>query len=785
MQLDYTDEQKEIKAELGRFLRQNCSSDVVRRVLEGDEPDFDRGLWRGLGKLGWLSSAIPQDYGGLGLSQVVLCAVAEEIGRALAPVPTSSSIFLAAEALLRFGDAQQKKQRLPQLATGEKIATFALWEGPGALRPQIAAHVQAGRLDGVKVPVSDGMIADWAVVVVVPNPTSNSCLYLVDLDQPAIDRQRLSSLESGRPFAQLTFRSALAEPLVAATGPQAIDALLERAAILAAFEQIGGATRALENAVAFAKERYAFGRPIGSFQAIKHKLANVYMQVELARSNAYYAAWALDSCADDVAIASCVARISATRAFELAARELVHVHGGIGMTRESDCHLFYRRSRQLAGGLGGVDDWRNRLIDLLTIPPPKASASPKIVADSTDDGGFRQEARDWLASNAPRFASNGHAKAAEAKAAACAWQAHKADAGFAAFTWPMELGGRGSGQYQQVVFAEEESKYPVPPDLAHGGIDVVMTTLMRFGHSAQYKPFLDSTRRGDTIWTILFSEPSAGSDVSAARLSAMRDGDDWILNGQKTWCSGASNADWGFLLARTDAAQPKHRGLSCFILDMHSPGINVQPIRFIEGEMHEFAEVFLADVRVANDQLIGEQGDGWRIFLSTLAIDRFGASAQKEISGVNFDWIFNLARNLPGAAGPRIDEGAVRQRLANYYADIRGVENLRSRHLGDLARGVDPGPQTAIGKLILATGLQEMAASAMDMLGPLGIASGNSSFPQLDALQAGYFTGAALRIGAGTDEIIRNIIGERVLGLPSEPQNDRNTPFNQLARSGS
>jgi alkylation response protein AidB-like acyl-CoA dehydrogenase len=400
--------------------------------------------------------------------------------------------------------------------------------------------------------------------------------------------------------------------------------------------------------------------------------------------------------------------------------------------------------------------------------------------DSAEDAAFRGQIRQWLAANAPRYAPAGNLANALDPLSVRRWQAAKAEGGYAAFTWPKEFGGRGETLYQLLLFTDEERKFDLPADLPHGGIDLVMTSLMQFGRPEQYERFLEPTRRGDVIWSMLFSEPSAGSDVSAARLKAERLGDDWILNGQKTWTSWSVHSDWAMTIARTNPTLPKHKGLSCFIIDMRTPGLDVRPIRFLEGESHGFDEVFFTDVRVPHSQMIGNEGDGWKIFLTTLAVDRFTASSHLEISGSNFWPIFRLAQRAAGASSARISERDVRQRLADYYVDVLGTDNLRARHLTMLSRSKELGPETAIGKLILSNRLQEMAAFAMDLMGPAGAASSVSGQTELASIQEHYFTSASYRIGAGTDEIIRNSIAERVLGLPPEHRTDKDVPFNQL-----
>jgi alkylation response protein AidB-like acyl-CoA dehydrogenase len=272
---------------------------------------------------------------------------------------------MAAEAIMLAGHADQQRALLPALATGETIFCVALAEGPGNPHPRlIHAEVRGGRLTGGKWPVADGMIAQQAVVVARDGDGAPG-LFLVDLAGPGVTRTALASLDPTRGQARIDFASAPAEPLPAARGWAAVEALLERSAVPIAFEQIGGARACLEMAKDFAMERHAFGRPIASFQAIKHKLVDIYVANELARSNAYYAAWALQSDAPDLATAAAAARVSATEAFHLASKENIQVHGGMGFTWAADCHLYYRRSKLLGLAVGGLPWWKDRLVSRL------------------------------------------------------------------------------------------------------------------------------------------------------------------------------------------------------------------------------------------------------------------------------------------------------------------------------------------------------------------------------------------------------------------------------------
>jgi len=362
MDFDYTDDQKFLKSEARRFLEGNCGIGVVRGVLNDPARSYDEALWKAVAGQGWLGAAIPEAHGGLGLGHIELAAIAEELGRALAPIPFASTVYFLAEAILLAGSDAQKTEWLPKIAAGEVIGCFATNERPGALtEAQIQARVEGGKLTGVKIPVTDGDIAD--VAVVLAKEGGRSSLFLVNLHDAAVARETLETLDPTRSVAKLTFSGVPAERLGdAGEGLALAEQVLNRAAVLLAFEQVGAADRALEMAKSYALERYAFGRPIGSYQAIKHKLADIYIKNVLARSNAYYGAWALESGAAELPLAAAAARVSACEALWFAAKENVQTHGGMGYTWEVDCHLFYRRAQQLGLVAGGAKAWKERLV---------------------------------------------------------------------------------------------------------------------------------------------------------------------------------------------------------------------------------------------------------------------------------------------------------------------------------------------------------------------------------------------------------------------------------------
>ena len=362
MNLEFSEEQQFIRDQAANFLRDNCTTDIVREILEGDEL-YSRPLWQAIVDLGWTAMAIPEAYGGLGLGYLELCVIAEELGRVLAPVPFSSSVYLATEALKLCASEQQKQDYLPRLATGQCIGTLATVEGPGLL--DVAASVSDGKLSGTKWPVPDGASADIAVVA-AKRPQGDVGLYLVDLHSDTVEREQLESMDPSRPQAKLRFNATPVTELAEySDGLQALNQLLDQAAVLFAFEQIGGAQAAMNTGMEYTKNRYAFGRQVASFQAIKHKFADMFVALELAKSNAYYGAWALSSGTPELALAAATARVSATDAYYLISKENIQAHGGMGFTWEFNCHLYYRRAQLLSSVIGARPQWSENLASAL------------------------------------------------------------------------------------------------------------------------------------------------------------------------------------------------------------------------------------------------------------------------------------------------------------------------------------------------------------------------------------------------------------------------------------
>jgi alkylation response protein AidB-like acyl-CoA dehydrogenase len=405
--------------------------------------------------------------------------------------------------------------------------------------------------------------------------------------------------------------------------------------------------------------------------------------------------------------------------------------------------------------------------------------------DTPEEATFRAEVRRFLDANARRKSATetNHrgryipdANMAESLARAKAWQAQKADAGFAAITWPKQWGGRGGSPIEQVIYNQEEANYAVPRGVFEIGLGMCIPTMMTYGAPAQLERYVRPALRGEEIWCQLFSEPSGGSDLAALRTRAVRDGDDWVVNGQKIWTSGAHFADFGIIVTRTDPDVPKHQGLTFFFLDMKSPGIEVRRIKQISGTSN-FNEVFFTDVRVPDNQRLGKVGDGWKVSLTTLMNERLAVG---DAPGPDFDDIFALARTLELDDGPAIRNPAVREKLAEWYVKTVGLKYTKFRTMTALSRGQTPGPEASITKLVSASKLQDIASYGIDLMGMAGGVMDAEVAPVEAWFQEALLYAPGMRIAGGSDEILRNIIAERVLGMPGDIRVDKDVPFREL-----
>lgn len=401
--------------------------------------------------------------------------------------------------------------------------------------------------------------------------------------------------------------------------------------------------------------------------------------------------------------------------------------------------------------------------------------------DSPDQAAFRAEVRAFLDANAPvrrHSSETPYGANDDAIAVAKDWQKRLYDAGWACIAWPEAFGGRGATPIQSVIWNQEVSRYVTPDGTFIIGQGMCAPTMMAYATEAQNERFLPKIASGEEVWCQLFSEPVAGSDLAGIKTRAIRDGDDWVINGQKVWTSGAHYSDYGLLITRTDPSVPKHKGLTMFFLDMRSAGVDVRPIKQINGNQ-DFNEVYFTDVRIPDSQRLGTPGEGWKVALVTLMNERLAVGGG--LSNTVMD-VFTAARNLDADDGPAIENKAYREHLADWYCREMGLKYTSYRMITALSKGEDPGPEASISKIVVAANNNESANFALDLQDYGGI---------LDAEDAGFgaqfqrqfLRSPANRIEGGSDEILRNIISERVLGMPPDIRPDKNVPFSEVPQS--
>ena len=408
--------------------------------------------------------------------------------------------------------------------------------------------------------------------------------------------------------------------------------------------------------------------------------------------------------------------------------------------------------------------------------------------DTPEEAAFRAEVRAWIDANAPHHLHDELANAGfgsggitseDPMAASKAWQKKKADAGWACLHWPKEYGGRGATPIERVIWGQEEGVYAALGGIFIIGHGMCGPTMMAYASEEQKRRVLPPLAAGEEIWCQLFSEPAGGSDLAGLRTKAEMDGDDWVINGQKIWTSGAQYSDYGILITRTDPTVPKHKGLTMFFLDMRSPGVEIRPIKQVNGQSG-FNEVYFTDVRIPDAQRLGAVGGGWQVSLTTLMNERLSIGSGMS---TGFPELFDLCTRIETANGLAVDDPAVRSKLATWACRQSGLKYTGFRAISALSRGEIPGPENSIGKLVAGATMQDIAAFALDLQAENGVINDPAISAANARFQAMLLRSPATRVEGGTDEILRNIIAERVLGLPADIRVDKDVPFNQIPTS--
>jgi alkylation response protein AidB-like acyl-CoA dehydrogenase len=399
--------------------------------------------------------------------------------------------------------------------------------------------------------------------------------------------------------------------------------------------------------------------------------------------------------------------------------------------------------------------------------------------DTPEEAIYRTEVRAWIAAHKPDLNVLGpedRVWTEKHKELATRWQAIKAEGGYASISWPREWGGSGGTAMQESIFNQEEQAQGLRFTYFVTGLHMLLPAILKFNDDDASRALVPPAVRGDTIWCQLFSEPSGGSDSAGLRTRAVSEGDEWVINGQKVWNSGAHIADYGLVVTRTDPDVPKHKGLTAFWLKMDTPGLEVRPIRIMSGEA-ELNEVFLTDVRIPDHQRVGAVGEGWKVIIFTLMNERASLGSG---SGLSWRELIAMARNTPGGDGAAIEDPAFREWLADYYIGAEAIRLMNFRTLSALSKGEAPGPEGSAAKLIWANGAQDLSSRAVDLQDRYGLIDDPALAVANGAFHHRLLWAPGLRLGGGSDEIMKNIIAERVLGLPGDVRVDKDVPFRDI-----
>ncbi|MDT5170555.1 MAG: 3-oxochol-4-en-24-oyl-CoA dehydrogenase [Mycobacterium sp.] len=701
-----TDEQLAAR-ELVRDWAAGSGAAAAVRDIEQGEPKAWQPVFDGLAGLGLFGVAVPEDFGGAGGSIEDLSAMVEEAAKALVPGPVATTAL----ATLVVSDSQLRAA----LASGERTAGVAL-DG------DVEFDTSTSRASGT-VPWVLGGVAEGLLLV----PAGGTWLLI---DSAAADAagtvavEPLPATDYSRPLARVVLTSAPASVLDADG-----DWLADLAATLLSAEAAGITRWALDTAVAYAKVREQFGKPIGSFQAIKHLCAEMLCRAEqVAVAAADAARAASDGDQRQLSIAAAIAAGIGIEAAKANAKDCIQVLGGIGITWEHDAHLYLRRAYGISQFLGGSARWLRRTAELT-----QAGVRRNLSIDLSDVADLRPEIADAVA---------GVAALPDDKR-----QAALAEAGLLAPHWPAPY-GRSAGPAEQLLIDQEISSAGlVRPDLVIGWW--AAPTILEHGTPEQVERFVPTTLSGEIFWCQLFSEPEAGSDLASLRTKAVRVDGGWELTGQKVWTSSAHKAQWGVCLARTDPEAPKHKGITYFLIDMSSPGILIRPLREITGDAL-FNEVFLDGVFVPDEMVVGTVNDGWRLARTTLANERVAMAAGTALG--------NPMEELLAAVAKVDIDVAQQDRLARLIITTQ-VGSLLDQRIAQLAvGGQDPGAQSSVRKLIGVRYRQALAEFRMDLTDGSGVVE--------DKVVHDFLNTRCLTIAGGTEQILLTVAGERLLGLP-------------------
>jgi alkylation response protein AidB-like acyl-CoA dehydrogenase len=778
----FTEEQDMLRASVRRFLEQRCTIKEVRK-LKITPQGYSEELWQEMAKAGWLGVTMPEQVGGLGLSWLDLTVILEEIGRGLFPSPFLSNT-LAATAILELGNDTQKQALLPSLINGKCKATLALFEETSSIHAastQLKGEKNSNGyvLNGTKRAVLDPESADHFIIS-FRTAAGELALAIVDAKTSGVTAKAYPLMDETKRMGNVTFSNVAIrdDDLVCAgkAAELAFERLLDQGALAMSAEMSGATDAALRITVQYAKDRTQFGHAIGHFQAVKHPLAEVYVDLESFRALLYYGAYAHDLRKPELSRVASLAKAYATETLNRIGTDAIQIHGATGYMTEVDIHLYYMRSKWARPVYGDsaahyerAFSLREKLNDPLS---KKQEGFFKIELDLSDDEKlFREEVRAFLAEHNTPIPERDGKKFRQ-------WLKAMREKRYIGFSWPREYGGYGGTIMQQFILKEEmlnANAQMLGTD--YTGLGWVGPAVIQFGTEEQKQRYLPAILDSKTAWCTGYSEPGVGSDLASLQCKAVlnKEGTHYVVNGQKIWTSLAHIGTGIYCLVRTGnigkvTAENKYEGITCLLINLKTPGITVRPIKSFAGDHFAdlYNEVFFDDVQVPVDCRIGNEGDGWKIICSALQNERSGI-AEVNRHHKALGKLIHLARKSTINGKPALQHDELRRRFSSFDARIEACRLLGLRALTKQVKGDASDSEASPGKMHNCYLLVAMADTAMELLGTASPYLGNSE-ASVDGgkWQIGSLGWPTTVIGGGTPNIQRNIIAERILGLPKD-----------------
>ncbi|MBP2705938.1 acyl-CoA dehydrogenase [Microbispora sp. RL4-1S] len=740
MAIGLSEEHEALRESVTGWAERAVPGDLVRRAVgaaASSEAEERPGFWAALAGQGLLGLHVPEEFGGSGYGLLEAAVAIEALAERVAPGPYVPTV-LASAAILASGAAKAQADLLPRLADGSAVGAVAL---TGALTGALSGVRESGVLTvhGTVEPVLGATLAE---VLVLPVTTDRGEEW-VALDAPQTAVTPIRPLDLTRGVARVEVDGAAVPEERVLTGLTRAR-VLDLAAVVLGADATGVAAWCVAAAADYARVRVQFGRPIGQFQGVKHKLSRMLVALEQARATVWDAARAEG---EERAFAAAVAGVTAPDAAVRCAGDAIQVFGGVGYTFEHDAHLYYRRALTLRALLGPSSGWAETVAGLVL-------------------AGVTREMRVDLPAEAEPLRERIRAELAEIAALEGKERDRAlARAGFVMPHLPRPWGRAASPLEQVLIHQETRAAAVKPPQMIIGAW--VVPSIVSYGTPDQQERFLPGTLSGEIVWCQLFSEPEAGSDLASLRMRADKVEGGWRLNGQKIWTSVAHVAQWGICVARSDATKPKHDGITYFVVDMRAPGVTVRPLTEMTGE-NLFNEVFFDDVFVPDDLVVGEPGDGWRVARNTLSNERVSLSSGSGGTGASVPDLLGLAGRLGRDLTP-----AERQEIAEVVCESHAIAALSLRVTLRQLAGAEPGADASVRKLLSTSHAQRVSEAAVRLLGPAAVTAADWRLGDAGYWNRAILATRAMTIYGGTTEVQLNIIGERMLGLPRDPEPGR------------